>query len=122
MRRRCGSASGKAGKWYSDKGVEVCEEWNKFENFYRDMGDRPDGHTLDRIDNSKGYFKDNCRWASKREQNINRDVTLYIDITEGERILLIDFVEQTGVKYSTAYRWLSMRQIEKLHKKWRERR
>ena len=41
--------------------ITMDERWNVFENFYKDMGDRPDGLTLDRIDNSKGYYKDNCR-------------------------------------------------------------
>lgn len=52
--------------------VNVCEEWKEFEHFLRDMGERPDGKSIDRIDGSKGYCKANCRWATKSEQSQNR--------------------------------------------------
>lgn len=54
------------------EGVTVCERWLVFENFLNDMGERPDGMTLDRIDGSKGYSKDNCRWATPSLQAHNQ--------------------------------------------------
>lgn len=53
-------------------GITVCAEWAAFEAFLRDMGECPDGMTLDRLDNTRGYEPDNCRWATMREQVRNR--------------------------------------------------
>lgn len=60
---------------YGGRGVGVCEKWLKFEGFYEDMGDRPEGMTLDRIDNNLGYSKDNCKWSTLSEQQSNRRPT-----------------------------------------------
>jgi hypothetical protein len=72
MKKRCKNKSEASFKHYGERGITVCEKWLTFEGFYEDMGDRPDGMTLDRIDNNKGYFKDNCRWASKTTQSSNK--------------------------------------------------
>ena len=53
-------------------GLKVCEEWKDFANFLRDMGEAPEGKSIDRIDNTIGYFPSNCRWSNSQEQSRNR--------------------------------------------------
>lgn len=68
MRQRCLNPNSDKAKWYGARGIRVCERWNSYENFLADMGERPAGKTLDRIDPDKGYAPDNCRWATPKEQ------------------------------------------------------
>jgi hypothetical protein len=72
MLRRCHWPLHKDFKNYGGRGITVTQHWHTFENFLADMGMRPNGCTLERIDNQKGYYKENCLWATYRAQNFNR--------------------------------------------------
>lgn len=79
------------------KGVEICERWDKYENFLEDMGRKPTPkHSLDRIDNSKGYFKENCRWATAKEQARNRTSNNNVTIN-GETKCVAAWLEDLGI-------------------------
>lgn len=75
MRDRCEDPKSPSWRWYGAKGIKVCERWREFLPFFEDMGHRPDGHTLDRIDPSGDYEPSNCRWATPLEQTKNRRMT-----------------------------------------------
>lgn len=86
MKQRCLNPKSPVWKYYGGRGITVCERWKTFENFASDMGARPAGGTLDRIDNNSGYFPENCRWATRTEQANN---------IRTNRILTVDGVSKT---------------------------
>lgn len=79
MKARCYRKNAKDYNRYGGRGVTICERWlgyNGFWNFVEDMGERPDGYTLDRIDTNGNYEPSNCRWASKHQQQANRIISV----------------------------------------------
>lgn len=82
--------------------VDADPRWRSFEEFLKDMGERPPRHTLDRIDNTKGYWKNNCRWATQTTQCGNKRNNISV-ILDGERLCLKEACRRIGVKYLKVY-------------------
>lgn len=99
MLRRCRGNNDKA-KWYADRGIKVCERWKNFSNFLYDMGERPAGKTLDRIDNSKGYMPKNCRWADKHTQGANKRNNVVLTLN-GKAQHVAAWARELGLKRAT---------------------
>jgi hypothetical protein len=80
MRNRCEKPSDTMYYRYGGRGIQVCDRWQSFRNFRQDMGERPEGMTLERIDSEEGYSPGNCRWATRKEQNRNTSATAWLTI------------------------------------------
>lgn len=96
MRSRCSNPNHAAFADYGARGISVCDRWAAFENFLADMGEKPDGLSLDRIRNGEGYSKDNCRWATSKEQNRN---------TRGNRFVTANGVTRSIAEWSESLGW-----------------
>lgn len=100
MHRRCKSPKSNCYERYGGRGITVCPEWDKFENFYADMGEVPEGKQLDRIDNNKGYSATNCRWVTPSEngqnKRNNRNYTL-----NGQTFCLAEWSRRVGIDRGT---------------------
>ena len=109
MKSRCNSRKHKRYiKTYQDRGITYGDEWKLFENFYRDMGEMPsDKHTLDRIDNDKGYYKENCRWISNKEQQRNTSKNVFLEF-DGQRKCISEWAEIYGSKHAIITKRLKM--------------
>lgn len=90
---------------YKARGITVCPEWLSFERFYADMGEPPEGYSIEREDNSKGYEPGNCVWADNRTQGRNRESCKYVTY-RGEKKLLIVWCEELNLNYQTVWRRL----------------
>jgi hypothetical protein len=87
---------------YRARGITVNPKWEEFEGFYEDMGDRPEGCTLDRIDFNKGYYKENYRWATLDVQANNKRNARMLTLN-GETLTLEKWSEKLGIAKSTIH-------------------
>jgi hypothetical protein len=100
LRRRCQDKKDYNYNLYGGRGIKVCNRWEKFENFYEDMGDSySDKLSIDRIDTNGDYTPENCRWATPQEQVDNRRNTTFIEY-KGENLPLTTWARRLGVNPS----------------------
>ena len=99
MIQRCTNEKHQSYKHYGERGIKVCDRWlASYENFLEDMGHRPEGRSLDRIDNDGNYCKANCRWATVAEQNDNKRRTLYFN----DGVPVAQFIRENNLNYGQA--------------------
>ena len=104
MKRRCDYPDEFHTKYYKDKGIKYCDEWKNFDNFmiWALSNGYINGYTIERIDNSKGYYPDNCKWIPKNEQPKNRTNNHFIEI-EGQTKTISEWCEEYNIKWTTFY-------------------
>ena len=95
-KERCYNSNERSYPHYGGRGIKVCDRWlNSFENFLEDMGERPNGTTLDRIDTNADYTPNNCKWSTHEEQQKTRRP---VKVTEEIALAVKKFVDQGGTK------------------------
>lgn len=97
--QRCTNVNDKYYSDYGGRGIKVCERWRKFENFLEDMGERPPGCQIDRINNNKGYYKENCHWTTSKQNNRNRRDN-HLETYNSKTQCLAAWEEETGIRQS----------------------
>jgi hypothetical protein len=97
MKYRCTNTNAPDYFRYGGRGIKVCDRWNKFANFYADMGDTHiDGYSIDRIDNNGNYEPGNCKWSNKTQQANNRRTNTVIEIN-GTKKTFAQWVRHYGI-------------------------
>lgn len=100
MMKRCTIPKAKQYSDYGGRGIKICPEWFSFERFLADMGERPDGCTLDRREVDGDYTKENCRWATKATQSRNRRSNRLLTFN-GNTMCVTDWAAQIGISEAT---------------------
>jgi len=100
MIARCSNPRNTRYHRYGGRGIKVCERWQKFENFLEDMGERPDGMTIERKENDGNYEPSNCKWATRNEQAKNTSRNRFIETSRG-RMVVADAARLAGVTPGT---------------------
>ncbi len=104
MKQRCLNPKCKAYKWYGARGISVSDSWRKsFLNFVADMGMKPEGYSLERVDNNLGYSKENCRWITMWEQARNRRSNHVIEY-QGRSQIVQDWSDELGIS-TQVFKW-----------------
>lgn len=109
MIQRCNNPNSTQYSRYGGRGIAICERWRTFTNFLADMGERPKGRTLERIDNDGNYEPGNCRWATLMEQNCNKRTNHNLTLN-GQTMCVAEWARHLGISPTTLY--------SRMHKGW----
>lgn len=107
--QRCTNPNNRHYHNYGGRKINVCKRWLKFDNFLEDMGEPLEGLLLDRINNNKGYYKSNCRWATRKQQNRNTRKN-HLKTYGGRTQCIAAWAEEYGMKYMTL--WQRIRKLD----------
>ena len=102
MRQRCSNPMATGYESYGGRGIKVCARWQSFAHFYSDMGERPEGCSLDRIDRDGDYEPANCRWATAKTQNRNQRSNIRV-AHNGVALTLMEWSERLGIGYGVLW-------------------
>lgn len=103
IKARCTNPNNSSYHNYGGRGIAVCDKWlNSFENFYEDMGNCPKGFSIERVNNNKGYNKDNCIWASSKTQSMNRRSNFIVNY-KGEEKPLKQWCKDLKLEYKKVF-------------------
>lgn len=100
MLARCENPNQKDFARYGARGITVCNRWRNFADFLADMGTKPDGMSIDRIDGSKGYSPENCRWATATEQANNKRSNVLVTFN-GATATVAEWAQRVGLERKT---------------------
>ena len=110
IHQRCYNPKDNNYKHYGGRGITVCPEWQDFESFYADMGDKPPGKSIDRINNDEGYNKSNCEWRDLKAQSRNRRDNVWV-IVDGERMVVTDALSVLGIRLGHLHYYMKTRNL-----------
>lgn len=103
IKARCTNPNNNSYYNYGGRGITVCDKWlESFENFYEDMGNCPKGFSIERVNNNKGYNKNNCIWASSKTQSMNRRSNFIVNY-KGEEKPLKQWCEDLNLEYKKVF-------------------
>ena len=124
MKQRCFNKNNQDYATYAGRGITICDRWrNSFQSFLSDMGECPQGMSIDRIDNDGNYEPGNCRWATQKMQMNNYSKNVYISY-KGEKLHISVWAKRIGMSTETLqnrynYGWSTERMMTQPLKKWR---
>jgi len=110
MQKRCNNPNNPKWRDYGGRGIRICERWNEFANFLADMGEKPAGTSIERVDNDAGYEPGNCIWADIATQSWNKRNTRYVTVC-GRKMPIREACDIYGVPHASIWTWRSQKRL-----------